>query len=115
MLVVDGSWVKPRHGGAGMVLGTSTGVVIATCAASITAKDSTAAELEAITLGLAWAPLETVWSDCHGAIEKALEEGLPASFLPQKQRAPFHGIAHHLASAARIRDWARCSRIYLGA
>ncbi len=115
VLVVDGAFHKRTgQAGVGLVLAREDDEsVLAHAAIELTTRNSTVAEYQAIRRGLLWAPVDTCWSDCAGAIRRARRDGLPARWIPDDLRDPLHNLAHRLSNAACFRNWERRERLWI--
>lgn len=97
---------RPGHGGAGLVLVTSTGVVIATRSCAFAADNSSEAERQAVIRGARWASGVTIYTDSESTCVAAASsnKALDVRFLPEAARTMPHEIAHTLSVEGRQRQ-----------
>ncbi len=99
----------PGHGGAGLVLATATGQILASRACAFPAANSSDTEFQAVIRGARWAPGAVIYTDSEstcGAASLARRD-LVVQFLPDRDRGDAHALAHQLSVEGRQRHAAR--------
>jgi hypothetical protein len=114
-LFVDGGFVTqsgerddsgPGHGGAGLVLASSTGKILASRSCGFPAANSSDAELHAVIRGARWAPGAVIYTDSESTCGAAIlsNNKLEVCFLRDHERGPLHALAHQLSIEGRLRQ-----------
>lgn len=103
----------PGHGGAGLVLATTGGHILASRSCAFPADKSSDAELQAVVRGARWAPGAVIYTDsestCWTAI--AANKNLDVRFLREDARGPLHALAHQLSVEGRQRQAFRVANL----
>lgn len=121
-LFVDGGFVtqsgerdaeEPGHGGAGLVLATSVGKILAARACAFPADSSSDAEFQAVIRGARWAPGAVIYTDSESTCWAAISSNgnLDVRFLRDHERGPLHAMAHQLSVEGRLRQAIRSSQV----
>lgn len=119
-LFVDGGFVTlsgerhddgPGHGGAGLVIATSVGKVLAARSCAFPAQSSSDAEFQAVIRGARWAPGVVIYTDSESTCWAAISSNsnLDVCFLRDHERGPLHAMAHQLSVEGRQRQAIRSS------
>jgi hypothetical protein len=99
----------PGYGGAGLVLATATGEVLATRSCAFPADHSADAELHAVIRGARWAPGAVIYTDSESTCWTAIasNKNLDVRFVLEKDRGPAYELAHQLSVEGRLRQLRR--------
>jgi len=110
-VVVDGSYVEPReggalgHGGAGLVL-VRAEEILASRACGFSAESSSDAERHAVIRAGRWAPGVAIYTDSRDLPDQIARSspGLAVRYLPPERRTAAHALAHRLSVEGRCRE-----------
>lgn len=110
--------VGPGHGGAGLVLATPTGEILASRACAFPAADSDEAERQAVIRGalwVRWARGIAIYTDSQSTWRVATSVNVVARgfndvrYLRKHERGAAHEFAHQLSVEGRLRQASRSS------
>jgi hypothetical protein len=104
-LVVDGSFVEPEYGGAGLVL-IQGSEIVASRACGFCAESSSDAEYHAVIRAARWAPGVAIYTDARDLPAKfaRVNPNLIIHYLDPNKRTAAYVLAHRLSVEGRCRD-----------
>jgi ribonuclease HI len=104
-LVVDGSFVEPSHGGAGLVL-VQKQTILASRACGFRAQSSSDAEYHAVIRAGRWAPGVAIYTDARDLPVKMtrVNPDLAVHYLNPNERKAAYALAHRLSVEGRCRE-----------
>jgi hypothetical protein len=103
----------PGHGGAGLVLATIDGKILASRACAFAAENSSDAELLAVIRGARWVPGVVIYTDSESTclVAAAMNHRLDVRFARPEDRGEAHELAHQRSVEGRSRQQLRSTPI----